>query len=213
MKSIKKNLLLYAVTSADFKADIPLPVQCEAAAKGGITMLQVREKELSYDDFLDESVQIKKICRKYNIPLIINDNACLARSCDADGLHIGQSDISVKEAREIIGNDKILGVSAQTVAQAVCAESDGADYLGVGSVFQTSTKTDADSVSLDTLKQICSSVSIPVVAIGGITKDNIYYLSGSGISGIAVVSAIFAAENTTSECIALKKEIERIVNL
>ncbi|GHU58964.1 thiamine-phosphate synthase [Clostridia bacterium] len=191
---------LYAVTDRAWTAKKPLTEQVEDALRGGVTCLQLREKNLPFEEFLDLANETKKICEKYNVPFIINDNAEVAARCGADGLHIGQGDICVPLARELIGKEKILGVSVLTVPQARLAEESGADYLGVGAVFATSTKSDANAVSFDTLSEICESVSIPVVAIGGITKENTQTLKGSGISGVALVSAIFAAENIEREC-------------
>ena len=188
----KEALLLYAVTDRAWLDGRPLSQAVEQALLGGATMLQLREKELSHDDFLVEAMEIKAICEKYGVPFIVNDSVEVALACDADGVHVGQSDLEAMKVRERLGDNKIVGVSAQTVAQAVLAEKNGADYLGVGAVFSTSTKKDADAVPLETLKAICAAVSIPVVAIGGICSQNIEELSGSGIYGAAVVSSIFA---------------------
>lgn len=185
-------MLLYAVTDRTWLGTTSLFEQVEASIKAGVTFVQLREKELSFEEFTAEAVKMKAITDKYNIPFVINDNIQVALACGADGIHVGQSDMQANDVRAIIGNDKILGVSVQTVEQAVLAEKNGADYLGVGAVFSTSTKLDADSVSFDTLKKICSSVSIPVVAIGGINRENVLKLKGSGVDGIAVISAIFA---------------------
>lgn len=205
----KKTLLLYAVTDRTWLHGRTLREQIEDCLIGGVTMVQLREKELDDRAFLAEAVQIKALCKKYNVPFIINDNVKIAVAADADGVHVGQSDMDVKAARSRIGRDKILGVSVQTVKQAVMAEQDGADYLGVGAVFPTATKTDADAVTPSTLKMICDAVSIPVVAIGGINRHNILKLRGTGIDGVAVVSAIFAEENimdAAKHLLALSKE-------
>lgn len=156
-------------------------------------MLQLREKDLDEKSFLEEAAAVKALCARYQVPFLIDDNVPLALRCGADGVHVGQSDMEAEEVRRRIGPDKLLGVSAQTVGQAQKAEAAGADYLGVGAVFSTTTKLDADTVSLETLREICTAVKIPVVAIGGINEANLPELSGSGISGVAVVSAIFAA--------------------
>lgn len=156
-------------------------------------MLQLREKDLEQDAFLEEAFAVKALCRRFGVPFLIDDDVSLALRCGADGVHVGQSDMEAGEVRARIGPDKILGVSAQTVSQALLAQEAGADYLGVGAVFSTSTKLDADTVSFDTLREICAAVDIPVVAIGGINTENLLELSGSGIAGVAVVSAIFAA--------------------
>lgn len=191
MKLNKENYLLYAVT------DNSTETQIEEAILGGITMLQLREKDLPFEEFADKAKSVKLICEKYKIPLIINDNIEVAIACNADGLHVGQNDISADKARKMLGNDKIIGVSVQTVEQALLAEKMGADYLGAGAVFQTSTKSDAQSVNLNTLKEITSCVNIPVVAIGGISEKNIFQLKGTGICGVSVVSAIFSADDIT----------------
>lgn len=205
----KKTLLLYAVTDRSWLHGRTLREQVEDCLTGGVTMVQLREKELDDRAFLAEAVQIKALCKKYNVPFILNDNVQIAVSADADGVHVGQSDMDVKAARSRIGRDRILGVSVQTVKQAVMAQQDGADYLGVGAVFPTATKTDADAVTPSTLKMICDAVSIPVVAIGGINRHNILKLRGTGIDGVAVVSAIFAEENimdAAKHLLALSKE-------
>lgn len=190
-----KDLLLYAVTDRYWLGNHTLTQDVEAALKGGATMIQLREKTLCDADFLAEAKVIKALCAQYNVPFIINDNVAIARACDADGIHVGQKDMEADDVRALIGSTKLLGVSAQTVEQALLAQSMGADYLGVGAVYTTGTKADADNVSMDTLTDICAAVDIPVVAIGGITQENLSGLSGTGIAGIAVVSAIFAAED------------------
>lgn len=193
MKFDKKDLLLYAVTDRSWLGEKALLQQVEEALQGGVTMLQLREKDLDEQSFLREAAAVKALCARCGVPFLVDDNVPLALRCGADGVHVGQSDMEAGEARRRIGPDKILGVSAQTVAQARQAEAAGADYLGVGAVFATSTKLDADTISLETLRKICAAVKIPVVAIGGIHEANLLELSGSGISGVAVVSAIFAA--------------------
>lgn len=205
MKFDKSAMLLYAVTDRAWVGRQTLYEQVECAIRGGVTCLQLREKELDSGSFFEEAEKIKLLCNKSNVPFIVNDNVEIAVKCGADGVHIGQEDMAAAEVRRIIGKDMILGVSAQTVEQAKKAEQDGADYLGVGAVFPTSTKLDAADVPYDTLKEICAAVKIPVVAIGGIKRENINMLSGSGISGIAVVSAIFAAEDIENECRVLKE--------
>ena len=193
MKCDKAWMPLYAVTDRAWLRGRTLIEQAEEALRGGATCLQLREKELDDGSFLREAQELKTLCGQYHVPLIVNDNVEIAMECGADGVHIGQHDAAASEVRQKIGPDMLLGVSAQTVEQAVKAEQDGADYLGVGAVFSTGTKPDADDVSFDTLKAICDAVSIPVVAIGGISQKNICALAGSGIDGVAVVSAIFAA--------------------
>lgn len=197
---LRATLRLYAVTDKSWLAGQTLAEQAEAALQGGITILQLREKHLSEDAFLQEAAVIKQLTEKYNVPLIINDNLTVALQSNADGLHIGQDDCSPLAARAALGPDKILGVSAQTVEQAIQAEAEGADYLGVGAIYATATKSDAAVVSLDTLKAICQNVKIPVIAIGGLNEHNITPLLATGICGAAFVSAIFAADNITAAC-------------
>lgn len=190
MKYDKKDLILYAVTDRTWLGNMTLYEQVEEALKGGATFVQLREKELDDVAFLKEAFEIKDLCRQYNVPFVINDNVEIAVKVNADGIHIGQKDMEAGYVRSVIGEDKILGVSAQTVEQALLAEKMGADYLGVGAVFSTGSKADADDVSIDALKAICEAVSIPVVAIGGIGASNILQLTGSGVCGVAVISAI-----------------------
>lgn len=204
--SLDKDLLLYAITDRHWLGDQTLYEQVQETLEGGSTFIQLREKELDYDSFLAEANEIKKLCADYGVPFVINDNVQVAVDCDADGVHVGQGDMEAGDVRQKIGPDKILGVSAQTVEQAKLAEERGADYLGVGAVFPTGSKDDADEVSHETLKEICDAVSIPVVAIGGITYDNIPELAGSGICGISVISAIFAADDIRQATIALKEK-------
>ena len=203
--AIKNAMLLYAVTDRAWTKGRTLLEQIEDALEGGVTCIQLREKELDDAAFFDEAIKVKALCQKYKVPFIVNDSVEVAVKAGADGVHVGQDDLPLCEVRKMCGKDMIIGVSAQTVAQALEAEQNGADYLGVGAVFPTSTKKDADAVSLETLKEICSSVSIPVVAIGGISKANMAELKGSGIAGVALVSAIFAAEDIKAECCVLKK--------
>lgn len=212
MKCDKNNMLLYAVTDRAWTQTLSLYEQIELALKGGTTCLQLREKELSDEEFLLEAIATKKLCEQYKIPFIINDNVQVAISSGADGIHVGQSDMQAQNVRQMIGSDMILGVSVQTVEQAILAQSQGADYLGVGAVFSTSTKADADAVSHKTLKEICDSVNIPVVAIGGIYKHNIMQLKGSGVDGVALVSAIFARDDIEKECKELYTLSQNMVN-
>lgn len=210
MKCDKKSLLLYAVTDRTWLNGDTLYEQVEKAIKGGVTFVQLREKKLDEESFLDEALEIQKLCRKYNISFVVNDNVEIAKEINADGVHVGQSDMRAASAKTILGDDKIVGVSVQTVEQALLAEKQGADYLGVGAVFPTGSKADAEDVSYETLKAICEAVNIPVVAIGGISTDNVLKLKGSGISGIAVISAIFAAEDiecATKNLRQLTKEV------
>lgn len=211
MKADKQSMLLYAVTDRAWLGSHTLEEQVEEVLKAGATFLQLREKDMSYEAFLREAKEIKKLADRYQVPFVIDDNIQIALECGADGIHVGQSDRSAAEVRALIGKDKILGVSAQTVEQAVQAEQNGADYLGVGAVFSTSTKLDADSVSFDTLQKICKSVSIPVVAIGGISEQNILRLKGSGVDGVAVISAVFAKPDVYAATKTLRALSEQMV--
>ena len=209
MKATKNSMLLYVVTDRTWLGTNSLETQVEAIIKAGATFVQLREKDLPFDAFVAQAKAIKAITDRYNIPFVINDNIEVALAAGADGVHVGQHDMAAQQVRQRIGPNKILGVSAQTVEQAQEAQAMGADYIGVGSVFTTSTKLDADSVSYDTLKAICSAVSIPVVAIGGIHHGNAAQLKGSGIDGIAVISAIFAAPDVaqaTKDLLPIAKE-------
>lgn len=202
-------MLVYAVTDRAWLNGKTLEEQVEKAIQGGATLIQLREKQLHYDDFLEQAIKIKKITAQYHIPFIINDNVEIALAVDADGVHVGQKDMQANMVRKKLGENKIIGVSVQTVEQALSAEKNGADYLGVGAVFSTSTKQDASEVSFETLQNICKAVSIPVVAIGGINIKNIAKLKNSGIDGVAVVSAIFAQKDitkATQELVSLSKE-------
>ena len=184
--------------------------QVEEALKGGVTFLQLREKDLNTENFRQEAEEMKKLCAAYRVPFVINDNVEIARTVGADGVHVGQDDMPAWKVREILGEDKIIGVSAQTVEQAIKAEKDGADYLGVGAVFPTSSKADAVEVEHATLRDICAAVQIPVVAIGGISAENVSQLAGTGIDGIAVISAIFAQDSPKLAAEELKKKAEAI---
>lgn len=211
MKCDKKDLLLYAVTDRHWLNGRTLYSQVEEALKGGATFIQLREKELDEEHFLEEAKEIKELCRRYQVPFVINDNVEIALAVDADGVHVGQSDMEAGDVRAKLGPDKIIGVSALTVEQAVMAEQNGADYLGVGAVFPTGSKADALEVSHDTLKAICKAVKIPVIAIGGISKENILELSGSGVCGIAVISAIFAKDDIEEAARELRGLTEKMV--
>ncbi len=212
MKCDKKDLLLYAVTDRSWLNNQTLCEQVEEALRGGATFVQLREKSLDEESFLREAIEIKELCRRYRVPFVINDNVEIASRVDADGVHVGQSDMDAGDVRAILGADKILGVSAQTVEQAILAEQRGADYLGVGAVFHTGSKEDADDVSHETLRNICEAVSIPVVAIGGIGRHNVLELKGSGICGVAVISAIFAQKDICSATAELKKLTKQMVS-
>lgn len=212
MNCDKKDLLLYAVTDRHWLNGETLYSQVEKALKGGATFIQLREKKLDEGSFLEEAKEIQKLCKEYNVPFVINDNVEIAREINADGVHVGQSDMEAQNVREILGDDKIIGVSAQTVEQALLAEKHGADYLGVGAVFKTGSKDDAEEVSHDELERICKAVSIPVIAIGGITHDNVKELAGRGIVGIAVISAIFGQKDIENATKELKAETLKTVN-
>ena len=206
-----EDMLLYAVTDRAWLNGETLESQVEKALKGGATFVQLREKELDEEMFLEEAKKIKKLCVEYHVPFVINDNVDIALKMDADGVHVGQSDMEAGDVRAKLGPDKIIGVSAQTVEQAILAEQRGADYLGVGAVFHTGSKADAEDVSHETLTAICNAVKIPVIAIGGITRDNVTELSGSGICGIAVISAIFAQKDIVSATKDLKEQTLRML--
>ena len=207
----KKDLLLYAVTDRHWLNGRTLYSVVKESLDGGVTFLQLREKELDEVHFLEEAKELQQLCREYQVPFIVNDNVDIAIAMDADGVHVGQSDMEAGDVRAKLGSDKIIGVSAQTVEQAILAEKHGADYLGVGAVFPTGSKDDADDVSYETLKAICEAVSSPVIAIGGITQENVKELAGSGICGIAVISAIYAQKDIRKASEDLKKETQRMV--
>lgn len=211
MKCDAKTMLLYAVTDRHWTGKQTLLEQVEEALKGGVSCVQLREKELDKEAFLNEALEMKALCKKYQVPFIINDEVDIAVKCGADGVHVGQKDMEAGNVRAIVGEKMLIGVSARTVEQALAAQNAGADYLGVGAVFSTTTKLDAHEVSYETLKEICQAVTIPVVAIGGINKGNIEKLSGSGADGVALVSAIFAAENIEKECKELRLLSEKMV--
>lgn len=211
MKCDKKDLLLYAVTDRRWLGGRRLADQVEEALKGGVTFVQLREKDLDEERFLEEAKEIKELCRRYQVPFVINDNVDIAQAVDADGVHVGQSDMEAGDVRARLGQDKIIGVSAQTVEQALLAESRGADYLGVGAVFATGSKADASEVDHETVKAICQAVHIPVIAIGGITRENVGALAGTGVCGVAVISAIFAQEDVEEGTRKLKEAVRCMV--
>lgn len=212
MKFNKDMLLLYAVTDRAWTGRQTLSEQIEDALKGGVTIVQLREKNLDFESFVNEATEVKKICLKYNVPLIINDNVRVALKSGADGVHVGLDDMSVKDIRELVGRDFIVGATAKTVTQAKKAEDEGADYIGVGAVFPSPTKTNAIRITVNELKEICDCVSIPAVAIGGINRDNMKEISGGGMKGVALVSAIFGADDIESECKILKELALQTVN-
>ena len=204
-------MLLYAVTDRAWVGTKSLYEQVKEALENGVTCVQLREKELDESDFLKEAKQISALCKEYKVPFIVNDNVNIAIACKANGIHIGQEDMELTNVRKLVGEDMIIGVSAHTVEEAIKAQEGGADYIGIGAVFATSTKTDVDVLSFDTLKSICEAVDIPTVAIGGIKKDNICKLKGSGIDGVAVVSAIFAAKDIATATKELLLEVKKAV--
>ena len=211
MKCDKKTMLLYAVTDRAWVGTQSLYEQVESALKGGVTCVQLREKDLNEEDFLAEAIEIRALCRQYNVPFFINDNVEIAIKCKADGIHVGQDDMAASSVRQKVGDDMMIGVSVHSVSEALEAVKNGADCLGVGAVFPSSTKTDASLVSKDVLCDICAAVDIPVVAIGGISKSNLSELSGTGVDGVALVSAIFAAKDIESECRLLRSLSEKMV--
>ncbi len=212
MKCDKKYMQLYAVTDRAWTGRQSLYSQVEAALKGGVTCVQLREKELDYDSFLREAMEIAALCKSYKVPLFINDNVDIAIKCGADGIHVGQQDMAADQVRKLVGQDMMIGVSVHSVDEAVAAMANGADCLGVGAIFPTSTKYDADAVSARVLKDICTAVDIPVVAIGGINKGNIMQLAGTGVDGVALVSAIFAAEDIEKECSSLLRLSQKMTD-
>lgn len=213
MKFSKENLLLYAVTDRTWAGERSLYRQIESALKGGVTLLQLREKNLSEQAFLEEAVAVRDLCHAYHVPLIINDNVKVAKESGADGVHVGITDAPVAEIRREMGNDFIIGATAKTVEQAKEAEAAGADYLGVGAVFPSSTKAEAIRITKEQLAKIRQSSDLPMVAIGGIDYDNLQELEGSGMNGVAVVSAIFAQENMEEAAMALKRRVREVFAL
>lgn len=211
-EQIRKAMLLYAVTDQGWlkEGEILLDVVKEVLANGA-TFLQIREKDLSEADFEREAKKLQDICKEYQVPYVVNDNVEIAIKIGADGVHVGQSDIMGRDIREMIGSDKILGISAGTVEEAIAAEKAGADYIGVGAIFETSTKKNARNMTMDALKEIVDAVTIPVVAIGGINGSNMLELKGSKVDGVAVVSAIFAAEDPGEATGALLEMAKRLV--
>lgn len=217
----KENLLLYAITDRRWlsitksgnkrKPVMTLEEQVELSIKAGVTMLQLREKDIKDDEFLKEAISIKKICNQYNIPLIINDNIEVAKAISADGVHLGQADLKKSEKWKDVKDELIIGISASNVNEAKIAEENGADYLGVGDIFGTLTKYNARHISVDILKDISNSVSIPVIAIGGIDSNNIEKLATSNISGVAVISAIFSEEDISLATLNLRRKAENLI--
>lgn len=202
---------LYLVTNSAVISDMPLITAVEQAILGGVTLVQLREKNLDSRAFFEQAISVKQVCDKHGIPLLINDRVDIALAVGADGVHIGQADLPAEVVRRLIGDDKILGVTAKTVKQAIYAEQAGANYLGVGAVFGTTTKADAQPISHDTLKEICQAMTIPVVAIGGITADNILQLQGTGMAGVAVVSGILGQPDIKTASKNLREKLAILV--
>ena len=211
MKCSREMMLLYAVTDRMWTGKQTLMEQVEDALKGGATCVQLREKELDEAAFLQEALEMKALCEKYHVPFFVNDNVEIAVKCKADGIHVGQSDMATSKVRQTVGEDMMIGVSVHSVEEALEAVRNGADCLGVGAMFSTSTKANADVLTKEVLKEICDAVDIPVVAIGGISKDNMADLKGTGVDGVALVSAIFAAEDIEDECRILRQMAEEMI--
>ncbi len=210
MNCDKKNLLLYAVTDRSWLGTESLYSQVKKAIDGGVTFVQLREKELAQEAFYKEALEIQALCREKNIPFVINDNVALAKKIDADGVHVGQEDMEAGDVRSLLGPDKIIGVSAHSVEEALLAEKRGADYLGVGAAFSTNSKKDVSCISHETIRDICQAVQIPVIAIGGINETNIEELKGTGICGVAVISAIFAKKDITGAARTLRNRVDTL---
>lgn len=213
MRCDKNTMLLYAVTDRGWTGTRSLYEQVEEALQGGVTCVQLREKESDDAAFLEEAKKIGGLCRRYSVPFLVNDNVEIALQCDADGVHVGQEDMAAADVRRRLGENRILGVSVHSVEEGLEAVRNGADYLGVGAVFATSTKRDVSVLPLETVQAICKVVSVPVVAIGGIGRNNIHQLAGSGVDGVALVSAIFSAEDIKGECHRLRRLSERMVQV
>lgn len=212
MRFRKEQLTLYAVTNRVHAVEQTLYQQVREALEGGVTCVQLREKYMPREEFIREAVELKKLCREYEVPLIINDNVDVALEAGADGVHVGQDDRPATEIRQLAGKEFIIGVTAKTPQQAVKAQEDGADYIGAGSVFPSPTKQGAVRITKEELKTICSSVEIPAVAIGGVSLSNMHELKGYGMAGFAVVSAVFAAEDIKKRALQLKAEALTVLN-
>lgn len=210
---MKFDLLLYAVTDRAWTGETSLEQQIEEAIKAGVTLIQLREKDMEEEAFIEEARRIKALTARYGIPLIINDSVEVALAADADGVHVGQGDLDAAKVRKLLGQDKILGVTAKTVEQALRAQADGADYLGSGAVFGSATKKDACPMTMERLREITAAVSVPVVAIGGINQENIMKLAGSGVAGAAVVSGIFGAADIGAAVRNLRRSAEIITGM
>ena len=211
MKCSKEMMLLYAVTDRMWTGRQTLMEQVEEALKGGVSCVQLREKELDEETFLQEAMEMKVLCEKYHVPFFVNDNVDIAVKCKVDGIHVGQEDMAAAKVRQKVGENMMIGVSVHSVEEALEAVRNGADYLGVGAMFSTSTKTDADVLTTEVLRDICAAVDVPVVAIGGISKENMLKLKGTDVDGVALVSAIFAAQDIETECRMLHQMSEELV--
>ncbi|MCI8326878.1 MAG: thiamine phosphate synthase [Lachnospiraceae bacterium] len=212
MNCKKGDLLLYAVTDRTWLSGDTLASRVQEAIEGGVTFIQLREKNLEREETLEEAKKIKEVCARSHIPFVINDDVELALQVDADGVHVGQRDMEAGAARRRLGPNKILGVTARTVEQALAAEKNGADYLGVGAAFVTGSKKDAKKISHETLREICEAVQIPVVAIGGIGEENVEQLAGTGICGVAVISAVFAKPDVKAAAQRLREKVLRMLS-
>ena len=211
MKFTKESLKLYVITDRSWIGNRSMPEEVEKTLKSGATCLQIREKNISYDEYVSKSIELRKICNKYNVPFIVNDNIEVALASGADGVHVGQKDILNKNVRSIIGSDKILGISANSIELAIAAEKAGADYIGVGSIQLSPTKGESKILSTEYVNEICNTVSIPVVAIGGINEQNILRLKGIGIAGVAVISAVFGKEDVAEATYKLRKLVDEYI--
>ena len=211
MELNRDDLLLYGVTDSRYLKGRKMLELVEEAILGGVTMIQLREKEMSHEEFKEEALEVQKVCQKYHVPFIINDDVELCKEINADGVHIGQDDLNLKETREILGKDKIIGVSAHNLEEAKIAYENGANYLGVGAVFSTQTKDDATNVSMETLQEICKEIDLPIVAIGGINQVNVLEFMGIDIDGVAIVSSIVASDDIKKASSALKDKIQRVI--
>ena len=212
MKFDRKMLQLYAITDRHWVGDLSLLEQIEIVLKNGATCLQLREKHLSKEEFISEAKEVKKLCNKYNVPLIINDSVEVALAVGADGVHVGQDDLNCGLIREKVGEDMIVGVSSHNVEEALEAYKNGADYIGIGAAFSTSTKTDTSVMTAQTMKDITANSPIPAVAIGGITIENLPTLYNRGLAGVAVISSLFGAKNIKDATIELKTLTDILVN-
>lgn len=211
MRFDKRSLLLYAVTDRSWLGEKTLAQQVEASLQGGVTMVQLREKSLDRESFRTEGLELKRICRRYGVPLLINDDVELAWEINAAGVHVGQEDMEAVRAREMLGPDKIIGVSAHTVEEALAAQAAGADYLGLGAAFPTGTKDDVDVMPGEVMRAICEAVDIPCVAIGGIGPQTMPELACRGLAGVSVVSAIYAADDVRAAAERLRALAEKLV--